>query len=69
MKKYNAVKSIMICIAVSIIFIFLILIVSVRSSFREGYKIGQIDAINGKIYYELFEYEDGEREWKKKLTE
>lgn len=31
----------------------------------EGYKMGQVDAINGKIEYKLIEYADGSREWVK----
>jgi hypothetical protein len=36
-----------------------------KVDYRSGYKQGQIDAINGKIYYELKKTKDNEIEWTK----
>lgn len=36
---------------------------------ESGYKKGQLDAIKGKIVYELVEQDNGESIWKKKKEE
>ena len=48
-----------------IILILVILFVTVSISGTGEYKRGQIDAINGKIYYELREMDNGEMKWRR----
>lgn len=47
-----------------IIFLCIILIV-ILICHSGGYKVGQIDAMNGKIKYTLIEFEDGTRDYYK----
>ena len=48
-----------------LVFIIICLILINIGVYYGQYKDGQIDAINGKIYYELIESEDRSTQWKK----
>jgi hypothetical protein len=47
-----------------IIVLFLIFVIFIsKDKYKEGYKDGQVDAINGKVKYELKENEDKTTDW------
>jgi cell division protein FtsL len=46
-----------------ILFYTILIIIFSIIKYNDGYKQGQIDALNNKIKYELRENEDGTKEW------
>jgi hypothetical protein len=57
------------CIAISLILVgmgIMVIILGIVTCKQKTYEQGQIDAINGKIHYELKRNEDGEEVWVEK---
>jgi len=49
----------------TIAFVICLMIISYIGGINDGYKVGQVDAINGEIHYHLEKQPNGEMEWVK----
>lgn len=59
---WNYLQNTLIAVLVLMV-IFCLSLVPYSMGQRSGYRTGQIDALNGKIYYRLERQEDGEFRW------
>lgn len=58
----DALNNILICAAILIV-VFLLAMVPYAMGRNTGYREGQIDALNGKLYYKLEKQADSEFRW------
>jgi hypothetical protein len=59
MKKSNDIRDIIVLVMVIAIMLIFTSLVSISA----GYKMGQVDCANGKMYYKLTEQPDGTTSW------